>query len=144
MEKWATRISGRCASYRRSWNGNRRGLEPGQYESILSRLRGAEVDRACNRGYRRFAPRPRLTVRRAGDLSTFDIYASTQAGATIVLIEENLSTLPSQLVGLLQRERVTITYLVPSILSLMVNYGNLGGHDLSKLRMILFAGEVSR
>jgi hypothetical protein len=55
------------------------------------------------------------------------------------LIEENLSTLPSQLVGLLQRERVTITYLVPSVLSLMVNDGNLGGHDLSKLRMILFA-----
>ena len=76
------------------------------------------------------------------DLSTFDIYATIQAGATIVLVAENLSTLPIQLASLLQNERITITYLVPSILSLMVNYGNLGGHDLSKLRAVLFAGEV--
>jgi non-ribosomal peptide synthetase component F len=55
------------------------------------------------------------------DLSTFDIYVTTQAGATIILVAENLSTLPVQLVSLLQNERVTVTYLVPSILSYMVN-----------------------
>ncbi len=76
------------------------------------------------------------------DLSTFDIYATTQAGGTIVLVGENLSTLPVQLVALLQNERVTITYLVPSILSLMVNYGELRRHDLSRIRAVLFAGEV--
>jgi amino acid adenylation domain-containing protein len=76
------------------------------------------------------------------DLSTFDIYVSIQAGATIVLVPETLSTLPVQLADLLQNEQITITYLVPSILSLMVNYGNLAKHDLSKLRVILFAGEV--
>lgn len=76
------------------------------------------------------------------DLSTFDIYATTQAGGTIILIPEKLSTLPVQLVALLQNERVTVTYLVPSILALMVNYGELGRHDLSSLRAILFAGEV--
>jgi len=76
------------------------------------------------------------------DLSTFDIYATTQAGGTIILVGENLSTLPIQLVGLLQNERVTVTYLVPSILSLMVNYGKLTNHDLSRLRTVLFAGEV--
>jgi acyl-CoA synthetase (AMP-forming)/AMP-acid ligase II len=32
--------------------------------------------------------------------------------------------------------------MVPSIFSLMVNYGRLDRHDLSKLRTILFAGEV--
>ena len=47
-----------------------------------------------------------------------------------------------QLVRLLEHERVTVTYLVPSILALMVNYGELGRHDLSALRTILFAGEV--
>ncbi len=76
------------------------------------------------------------------DLSTFDIYATIQAGATLVLVGENLSALPVQLAALLQNERITITYLVPSILSLMVNYGNLGKHDLSRLRAVLFAGEV--
>jgi amino acid adenylation domain-containing protein len=76
------------------------------------------------------------------DLSTFDVYVTTQAGGTIILVGENLSTLPVQLVNLLQSERVTVTYLVPSILSLMVNYGELARHDLSRLRAVLFAGEV--
>jgi acyl-coenzyme A synthetase/AMP-(fatty) acid ligase len=49
---------------------------------------------------------------------------------------------PVRLVQLLQEERITVTYLVPSILSMMVNYGKLYAHDLSKLRIILFAGEV--
>ena len=35
-----------------------------------------------------------------------------------------------------------MTYMVPSILSMMVNYGKLAKHDLSKLRTLLFAGEV--
>jgi acyl-coenzyme A synthetase/AMP-(fatty) acid ligase len=76
------------------------------------------------------------------DLSTFDIYATIQAGGTIVLVGEKLSSLPVNLVDLLQNERVTVTYLVPSILSLMVNYGKLDAHDLSALRAVLFAGEV--
>jgi amino acid adenylation domain-containing protein len=76
------------------------------------------------------------------DLSTFDLFATIQAGATVVLVEEHLSTLPVQLADLLQNERITVTYLVPSILSLMVNFGKLAAHDFSSLRAILFAGEV--
>lgn len=76
------------------------------------------------------------------DLSTFDIYVTIKAGATVILVPEKLSIFPVRLVRLLQDEEVTVTYLVPSILSLMVNYGRLVDHDLSKLRLILFAGEV--
>lgn len=76
------------------------------------------------------------------DLSTFDLYATLKAGATLVLVGERLAALPVQLAALLQNERITITYLVPSILSFMVNYGKLDAHDLSRLRLILFAGEV--
>jgi amino acid adenylation domain-containing protein len=76
------------------------------------------------------------------DLSTFDLYATVKAGATMVLIGEQVAALPVQMAGLLQDERITITYLVPSILSFMVSYGKLGTHDFSALRMILFAGEV--
>ena len=76
------------------------------------------------------------------DLSTFDLYATIKAGATLVLIGEKLAALPVQLADLIQNERITITYLVPSILSFMVNYGKLDAHDLSKLRLVLFAGEV--
>lgn len=76
------------------------------------------------------------------DLSTFDIYATLKAGGTVVLIPEKLSVFPVQLSALLQYERITVTYLVPSILSMMVTYGKLDAHDLSALRAILFAGEV--
>jgi amino acid adenylation domain-containing protein len=76
------------------------------------------------------------------DLSTFDIYATIKAGGTVVLVPEKLSIFPVQLVQLLQDEEITVTYMVPSIFSLIVNYGRLSRHDLSKLRTILFAGEV--
>jgi amino acid adenylation domain-containing protein len=76
------------------------------------------------------------------DLSTFDLYATIKAGATIILVGENLAALPVQMADLLQKERVTITYLVPSILSFMVSYGKLDAHDFSTLRTVLFAGEV--
>ncbi len=76
------------------------------------------------------------------DLSTFDIYATVSAGGTIVLVPEELPVYPVRLVKLMQDERITVTYLVPSVLSMMVNYGSLDRHDLSQLRLILFAGEV--
>lgn len=76
------------------------------------------------------------------DLSTFDIYVTIKAGGTVVLVPEKLSIFPIQLVKFLQDEEITVTYMVPSILSLMVNYGRLSSHDLSKLRTVLFAGEV--
>lgn len=76
------------------------------------------------------------------DLSTFDIFVTIKAGAAIVIIPEKLSIFPPRLTQFLQEEKITVTYLVPSILSLMVNYGNLEGFDLSKLRLVLFAGEV--
>jgi amino acid adenylation domain-containing protein len=76
------------------------------------------------------------------DLSTFDIFVTIKAGGTVVLVPEKLSVFPIKLVQLLQDEQITITYLVPSILSLMVSYGKLPSHDLSSLRAILFAGEV--
>ena len=76
------------------------------------------------------------------DLSTFDIYVTIKAGGTVVLVPERLSVFPARLAGLLQDERITVTYLVPSILSLMVNYGKMDARDFSNLRTILFAGEV--
>ncbi len=76
------------------------------------------------------------------DLSTFDLYASAQAGSAVVLVPEGTSAFPIKLVQLLQREAITCAYLVPSILALMARYGKLERHDLSKLRLLLFAGEV--
>ena len=76
------------------------------------------------------------------DLSTFDIFSSCKAGAATILVPETASTFPVNLVKLIERERITTWYSVPSVLSLMVIYGSLSAHDLSSLRMIIFAGEV--
>jgi amino acid adenylation domain-containing protein len=76
------------------------------------------------------------------DLSTFDIFVTIKSGATIVLIPEKLSVFPVKLVQLLQNERITIAYMVPTTLSMATNYGKIEQYDLSKLRLVLFAGEV--
>ena len=76
------------------------------------------------------------------DLSTFDLFATIAAGGTVLLVPEELSVFPVQVADLLERERATMTYLVPSLLSLLAMYGQLGSHDLSALRTVLFAGEV--
>ena len=76
------------------------------------------------------------------DLSIFDIFASCRAGATIILVPEGSSTFPVQLTRLIERERITIWYSVPSVLTLLVLYGKLTTYNLSCLRTIIFAGEV--
>jgi amino acid adenylation domain-containing protein len=76
------------------------------------------------------------------DLSTFDIFVTIKAGGTVVLVPDKTSIFPIQLTRLLQDEAVSVLYMVPSILSTMIAYGNVGGHDLSSLRLVLFAGEV--
>jgi amino acid adenylation domain-containing protein len=76
------------------------------------------------------------------DLSTFDIFSSCKAGATVILVPEDASTFPGQLVQLIERERITVWYSVPTVLTLMALYGNIRSHDLSCLRTIIFAGEV--
>ena len=95
---------------------------------------------------RRFelAPRDRVTSHAPlhFDLSTFDVFASVAAGATIVIVPDGTSMFPSRLSGLLEGERITVTYLVPSALSLMLQHGELAKRDLSALRTVLFAGEV--
>jgi amino acid adenylation domain-containing protein len=76
------------------------------------------------------------------DLSIFDIFSSCKAGATIILVPDGSATFPVQLAKLIERERITIWYSVPSVLTLLVLYGQLAAHDLSCLRTIIFAGEV--
>jgi amino acid adenylation domain-containing protein len=76
------------------------------------------------------------------DLSILDLYVSLKHGATLVLIGEEAGKEPMRLAGLIARHRLTVWYSAPSILSLLCQYGNLERHDLSALRLVLFAGEV--
>jgi amino acid adenylation domain-containing protein len=76
------------------------------------------------------------------DLSILDIYTPLKHGATLVLIPEDVGKEPQQLARLIAETKMTVWYSTPSILSLLVQYGKLETHDLSQLRMVLFAGEV--
>ena len=76
------------------------------------------------------------------DLSIFDLYASTAAGACVVLIGEEAGKQPLRLASLIQDHRITIWYSTPSALRLLSGFGKLEQHDHSRLRHVLFAGEV--
>ncbi|HYV97775.1 MAG TPA: amino acid adenylation domain-containing protein [Gemmatimonadaceae bacterium] len=76
------------------------------------------------------------------DLSIHDLYVSLKHGARVVLIGEDLGKDPGRLAELIERERLTIWYSTPSILSLLEEHGRLDRRDCSSLRIVHFAGEV--
>jgi amino acid adenylation domain-containing protein len=76
------------------------------------------------------------------DLSILDVHVSLKHGATLVLFDAEIGKDPARLAPVIERERITIWYSAPSILSLLAQYGDLARRDLSALRTVLFAGEV--
>ena len=76
------------------------------------------------------------------DLSIFDIFASIKAGATVVLVPPEFTIFPSNLADSIEEQQITVWYSVPSALTRLVLYGSLERYAFSKLRAILFAGEV--
>jgi amino acid adenylation domain-containing protein len=76
------------------------------------------------------------------DLSIHDLYVSLRHGAVVVLIDDDLGKDPQPLAELIERERITIWYSTPSILSLLEEFGHLERRDCRSLRYVLFAGEV--
>jgi L-proline---[L-prolyl-carrier protein] ligase len=75
------------------------------------------------------------------DLSVFDIFAAIKAGAAVSLVPEGLSAFPVQLSSFIQDQEITIWYSVPMVLTMLIR-GKLQERDLSRLRLVLFAGEV--
>jgi amino acid adenylation domain-containing protein len=76
------------------------------------------------------------------DQSTFELYASMASGASVVLISEIMLRFPASVSDLIERERVTTWYSVPTILRSLLERGALGERDLMSLRWVLFGGEV--
>lgn len=76
------------------------------------------------------------------DLSIFDVYVTVKHGATVVLIGEETGKQATHLAALIAERRVSIWYSTPSVLRLLVEFGRMERHDYSRLRLILFAGEV--
>jgi amino acid adenylation domain-containing protein len=76
------------------------------------------------------------------DLSVFDIFVAMKAGATLCLVPEGLAIYPLQLSSFIEKQRITVWYSVPMVLTQLQARGKLHERDLSSLRLILFAGEV--
>jgi L-proline---[L-prolyl-carrier protein] ligase len=89
-----------------------------------------EQDRVCS-------PAP-LTF----DLSVFDIFATCRAAACLTVLPEGAATFPVSIARFLANAKISVWYSVPSVLTLLANYGNLQQSDLSELRVVVFAGEV--
>jgi amino acid adenylation domain-containing protein len=75
------------------------------------------------------------------DMSVFDLFVAIKAGATVVIIPETTTTFPVKLAEVIAKNKISVWNSVPSALSLLATYKNLDGHDLSSLRLVLFAGE---
>lgn len=76
------------------------------------------------------------------DASVFDIYVSIRHGASVYLVSEDLGKDPARLARFIAANRLTVWFSTPSILTLLVQFGNLQAHDSSSLRLVLFGGEV--
>ncbi len=76
------------------------------------------------------------------DLSVFDVYNAIEAGACTYMIPEDVQLFPASLARFIVTQGISIWYSVPSALVFLILHGKLSSLDLSKLRIILFAGEV--
>lgn len=74
------------------------------------------------------------------DLSVFDLYASFLIGAQVVLVPSMVAYVPSSLLALLRRHRISVLYAVPTAYVLMLDEGLSAPPGLS-LRVAIFAGE---
>jgi len=76
------------------------------------------------------------------DMSVFDLFVAFKAGATVVIIPESTTTFPVKIAEAIAKYKITVWNSVPSALSLLGTYTKLDSHDLSSLRLVLFAGEL--
>ena len=74
--------------------------------------------------------------------STFDYYCAARAGAATVILTPGAMKMPVSLSTLMERERLSVWYSVPTALVQLVLRGVLEERDLTALRWILFAGET--
>ncbi len=76
------------------------------------------------------------------DLSTFDLFATARAGASLHPVNPRIASFPAAVAKSWAQEQLSVWYCTPSSLVLMLTRGGLEKHDLSALRVLLFAGEV--
>lgn len=76
------------------------------------------------------------------DLSTFDIFGTLAAGATLYLVPAELNLLPHKVADFIRANALTQWFSVPSVLNLLARFDLVRDGDFPGLRRILWCGEV--
>jgi len=76
------------------------------------------------------------------DIYSFELCMMMSKGSTIVLIPENLSAFPVNILKIMQEKAVTFIFWVPTIMVNIANMDLLSRLSLPALKTIWFAGEV--
>jgi amino acid adenylation domain-containing protein len=76
------------------------------------------------------------------DLSTFDIYGTLTAGATLYPVPPALSLNPRALAAMIRDHELTQWFSVPSVLTYMAKFDVVAPDDFPALRRLLWCGEV--
>lgn len=74
------------------------------------------------------------------DLSVFDIFTTISRGATLIIADLDLDNRPETVVRLMNEQKVTVVYTVPSTYISWLSKGALDG-GIPSLRLLLYAGE---
>jgi amino acid adenylation domain-containing protein len=74
-------------------------------------------------------------------MSTFELFSAVLAGATVYPVAPRLAPFPVAVAKSWSEQRVTVIYVVASVLQMLLSRGNLGALDFSALRLILVGGE---
>jgi amino acid adenylation domain-containing protein len=75
------------------------------------------------------------------DLSVFDLYAASRAGAAVVLPDQDVCAMPARFAAWLGERRVTTVYSVPGVWVAALGAGAVSSAALPALRRIIYAGE---
>lgn len=75
------------------------------------------------------------------DISTLGYFTSPFVGATTIISPEMHVKMPASLSQLIEKEKVTIWYSVPTALIQMLEFGAMDQRDFSSLRWVHYAGE---
>ena len=76
------------------------------------------------------------------DISTMAYFSMPLVGGASIIISEAYTLFPNSLGSLIEKEGMTLWYSVPLALIQMLKANSLEGRDLSKLKWVLFGGEV--
>ena len=75
-------------------------------------------------------------------MASFDIFASVAAGLATYLVPRRIGSFPAALARSFAEQRLSVWYLVPSALVIMLTRGNFAALDFSALRLIASGGEA--